>query len=73
MPNPKRKHTRSRRDSRRAQNWKLDAISSSNCPNCKGVRPPHRVCPHCGFYNGKIVNPPKQKQKAGENEGGEQK
>ena len=29
MPNPKRKHTRSRRDSRRSANWKLDAVPLS--------------------------------------------
>ena len=73
MPNPKRKHTRSRRDSRRSQNWKLEALSASGCSNCGGLRPPHTVCPHCGFYNGKLVVAPKQKKdKAGE-EGGEKK
>ncbi|MDE2038382.1 MAG: 50S ribosomal protein L32 [Elusimicrobia bacterium] len=73
MPNPKRKHTRSRRDSRRSQNWKLDALSSSSCPNpeCKRLRPPHTVCPHCGWYDGRIVLAPKVKKKAAE--GGEQK
>ena len=72
MPNPKRKHTRSRRDSRRAQNWKLDALSSSACPNkeCGKLRPPHTVCPHCGWYDGRIAVAPKVKNKT---EGGEQK
>ena len=32
MPNPKRKHTRSRRDSRRASNWRLNISSLSTCP-----------------------------------------
>lgn len=73
MPNPKRKHTRSRRDSRRSANWKLEAISSSTCTNCKSIRPPHRVCPSCGFYNGKLVNPPKSKSKTSGPEAGEQK
>ena len=69
MPNPKRKHTRSRRDSRRAQNWKLDRVAASPCPNpdCRRMRRPHTVCPNCGFYNGKIAVAPKQKkEKAGE-------
>lgn len=68
MPNPKRKHTRSRRNSRRAQNWKLDRVGQSPCPNpdCKRLRRPHVVCPHCGFYNGRIAVPPKhKKEKAG--------
>ncbi|OGR84016.1 MAG: 50S ribosomal protein L32 [Elusimicrobia bacterium RIFCSPHIGHO2_02_FULL_57_9] len=73
MPNPKRRHTRSRRDSRRSQNWKLDRLSMSPCanPDCGRLRPPHTVCPHCGFYNGKIAVVPKRKEKTGE--GGEKK
>jgi large subunit ribosomal protein L32 len=57
MPNPKRKHTRSRRDSRRAQNWKLDLAAFSPCgnPACGKLRAPHVVCPHCGYYKDRIV------------------
>jgi large subunit ribosomal protein L32 len=72
MPNPKRKHTRSRRDSRRSQNWKLEALSSSACqnPECGKIRPPHTVCPHCGWYNGRVaVTPKADKKKA---QGGDQ-
>ena len=72
MPNPKRKHTRSRRDSRRAQNWKLDKTTASACPNCKNLKPSHTVCPSCGWYNGKLVVTPKTKEKAHEGEGGQQ-
>ncbi|HVE13573.1 MAG TPA: 50S ribosomal protein L32 [Elusimicrobiota bacterium] len=76
MPNPKHKHSRSRRDSRRAQNWKLETSSMSVCENpaCKKLRQPHRVCPHCGFYNGKLVVPKREKKsKKSEGEaGGEQ-
>ena len=72
MPNPKRKHTRSRRDSRRAQNWKLDVVTAAACPNCKNMRRPHTVCPSCGWYNGKLAVAPKTKKKgkAAEGEGG---
>lgn len=72
MPNPKRKHTRSRRDSRRSANWKLDNAALSPCANaeCGRLKPPHVVCPHCGFYKGKLVLAPKQKKDAAE--GGEQ-
>jgi large subunit ribosomal protein L32 len=31
------------------------AANLSVCPNCKKIRLPHRVCPHCGYYNGKPV------------------
>lgn len=55
MPNPKRKHSKARRDKRRSANSKLYAVNLSICPQCKKLRLPHRVCPHCGYYNGKPV------------------
>lgn len=55
MPNPKRKHSKARRDKRRGANSKLYAANLSVCPQCKKLRLPHRVCPHCGYYNGKPV------------------
>ena len=69
MPNPKRKHTRSRRDSRRASNWKLEIVGMSNCQQCGNKRPPHRVCPSCGFYGGKLVVTVKQKKEKGKGKG----
>ena len=65
MPNPKRKHTRSRRDSRRSQNWKIRPAAISICSNPKcglSVRP-HTVCAECGFYKGKLVIARKVKKK----------
>ncbi|MBE7535114.1 MAG: 50S ribosomal protein L32 [Anaerolineales bacterium] len=53
-PHPKRKHSRSRRDSRRAH----DALQPRNliaCSNCGSMRLPHTVCPNCGFYEGREV------------------
>lgn len=55
MPNPKRKHSRARRDKRRSANSKLYMANLSVCPHCKKLRLPHRVCPHCGYYKGKPV------------------
>jgi large subunit ribosomal protein L32 len=55
MPNPKRKHSKARRDKRRGANSKMYAVNLSVCPHCKKARMPHRVCPHCGYYNGKPV------------------
>ncbi|MEK7746555.1 MAG: 50S ribosomal protein L32 [Elusimicrobiota bacterium] len=69
MPNPKRKHTRSRRDSRRAANWKLETAGMSTCSHCGALRPPHQVCPHCGFYNGQLVVPKKEKKSKGKGKG----
>lgn len=64
MPNPKRKHTASRRDSRRAANWKIEPSNSNKCPQCGVAKLPHRVCKACGFYNGVLVVPKKEKKKA---------
>jgi len=57
MPVPKRRTSSTRRDKRRA-NWKLVAGSISNCPQCGEPRIPHRVCRHCGFYDGRMVTRP---------------
>ena len=27
----------------------------SKCPQCHEMKMPHRVCPECGYYNGKEV------------------
>ena len=48
MPNPKRRHSKARRDKRRAH----DALApprQSICPNCGEVKLPHRACGHCGL------------------------
>jgi large subunit ribosomal protein L32 len=55
MALPKRKHSKSRRDKRRSANSKLFAVNLSICPQCKKAKLPHRVCPFCGYYNGKPV------------------
>ena len=55
MPLPKRKHSRARRDKRRSANSKMYAVSLSICAQCKKPKLPHRVCPFCGYYNGKPV------------------
>lgn len=58
MPNPKRRHSRARRDKRRAHDA-LVPPGVSICPNCQERKLPHRVCPHCGHYKGReVVEPP---------------
>ena len=52
MAVPKRKLTKARRDSRRA-NWKLTVPGLVECPQCHEKKMPHRVCHDCGYYNGK--------------------
>ncbi len=56
MANPTHRHTRTRRDKRRA-NWKGVTPNLSPCPECAEPREPHRVCPNCGSYAGRKVIP----------------
>ena len=59
---PKRRHSKSRRDKRRAQ-WKIKSPNLSRCPQCGAPKLPHRVCPECGYYEGREIIPPKKKKK----------
>ena len=52
---PKRRISSTRRDKRRSSVWKLKAPTLVNCPQCKELTTPHKVCPNCGFYKGKEV------------------
>lgn len=54
MPNPKHRHSKTRRDLRRAHDF-LKPKSLSGCPNCGTMKVPHRVCTTCGHYKGREV------------------
>ncbi len=54
MANPTHRHSRARRDKRRA-NWKGQTPNVGPCPECKELKQPHRVCTSCGTYNGHKV------------------
>jgi large subunit ribosomal protein L32 len=54
MANPTHRHTRSRRDKRRA-NWKISPPNIVLCPECQEPMLSHRVCPSCGSYRGRKV------------------
>jgi large subunit ribosomal protein L32 len=54
MPNPKRRHSKARRDRRRAHDA-LGRPATSVCPNCGEAKMPHRACPSCGEYRGREV------------------
>lgn len=61
-PHPKRKHSKGRRDRRRAH----DALLGHNlvaCSNCGSMRLPHTVCPNCGHYQGREVVEIKKEKK----------
>jgi len=54
MAHPKRRHSHSRKNKRRAHDA-LSVPSLALCPNCGDPKQPHRVCPECGFYREKQV------------------
>ncbi|NLC59209.1 MAG: 50S ribosomal protein L32 [Armatimonadetes bacterium] len=54
MALPKRKTSKSNRDSRRTH-WKLKLPEISTCPRCRAPRLAHRVCRNCGYYNDRLV------------------
>jgi large subunit ribosomal protein L32 len=51
MAVPKQRHTKSRRDKRRA-NIFLKTPNLTTCPKCGKPILPHSVCPNCGYYKG---------------------
>jgi large subunit ribosomal protein L32 len=50
VPKKKQSKTRSRK---RAANWKAQASTFSECPQCHQPKLPHRVCSNCGYYAGR--------------------
>lgn len=54
MPNPKRRHSKSRSRKRRTHD-SLSRTQLATCSNCGNKKLPHRVCPRCGFYDGRVV------------------
>ncbi len=61
MAVPKRKTSKSKVRSRRAHH----AIGKPNlipCQNCGSFILPHKVCPACGYYKGKLEVAPKVKK-----------
>ncbi|MBN20930.1 MAG: 50S ribosomal protein L32 [Bdellovibrionaceae bacterium] len=56
MSQPKKKTSRGRRDRRRHNSASgLSAVEAHQCKNCQSLTRPHRVCSHCGHYDGKPV------------------
>jgi large subunit ribosomal protein L32 len=59
MPNPKRRHSKTRGKKRRTH-YKATAPALMACPNCGEMKLMHRVCPGCGFYDGRSIIIPKK-------------
>jgi len=53
-PLPKRKHS-TRRQGKKWAAFSLPLPNLSACPQCGELKPPHRVCPKCGYYKGREV------------------
>ena len=55
MAVPKRKLSRSRTRHRKAQWYKMQPPTLTECPRCKSPKRPHRVCAECGQYQGRTA------------------
>lgn len=55
MAVPKKRQSSSRRDKRRANHDRMQAPAVVLCPHCSEPKLSHRVCPHCGKYDGRVV------------------
>ncbi|OGG30585.1 50S ribosomal protein L32 [Candidatus Gottesmanbacteria bacterium RIFCSPLOWO2_01_FULL_46_9] len=60
-PLPKRRHS-TRRGGKRKAAIKLSLAGLLVCAHCGKKRFPHRVCPSCGYYEGREVVKPKVKK-----------
>jgi large subunit ribosomal protein L32 len=54
MPNPKTRHSKTRRDKRRTH-YKATEPTIAACSNCGSYKLTHRVCPECGYYRGMVA------------------
>lgn len=54
MAVPKRKTSRAKRNKRRSH-WIVERPSLVECPQCHQLKPPHQVCPECGYYKKRAV------------------
>ena len=57
MAVPKRRVSKQRKRKRRTH-FKAAAVPLRNCERCGDPKPPHRVCPTCGYYRGEAVFEP---------------
>jgi len=64
MAVPKGKISKQRKHTRRA-NWRLSLPGIVECPQCKSMKLSHRVCKHCGYYNGvQVIDMTEKKENA---------
>ena len=58
MANPKHRHSKTRGRKRRTH-YKAETPTLAQCSHCHQPKPPHTVCPNCGYYAGREVVKPK--------------
>ena len=54
MAQPKRRWSKARTGAKRST-WKLEHQNLVECKHCHELTMQHRVCPNCGYYDGKEV------------------
>ncbi len=54
MPNPKRRHSKTRTAKRRTHDT-LKPAQPGTCPQCHEMKMPHLVCQNCGYYRDRQV------------------
>ncbi|MDZ7773311.1 MAG: 50S ribosomal protein L32 [Balneolaceae bacterium] len=54
MAHPKRRHSKSRKNKRRAHH-SIGEPTLAECNNCGSYHRYHHACPDCGFYRGRQV------------------
>ncbi len=55
MAVPKGKVSKARRNSRNSANFKANAPTLVECPQCHELKAPHAVCKKCGVYKNQTV------------------
>ena len=58
---PQHKVSKTRKRLRRSHNA-MELPGTTKCKSCGEVIKPHRVCPKCGNYKGKVVVEPKESE-----------
>lgn len=61
MAVPQRRISKTRKRMRRTH-FKLAPKGLVACKHCGEMIQPHMVCPHCGYYNGKLITAKKEKK-----------
>ncbi|HCJ83311.1 MAG TPA: 50S ribosomal protein L32 [Parachlamydiales bacterium] len=54
MAVPRNRLSNARKNSKRSHHAKRPRNISA-CSNCQTPRLSHRICPHCGFYSGRVI------------------